>query len=61
LIIQAGQGPPNGDPNVLHQIIDPVGVAFINGRDATHHGGVDFDYLFQLDHTAPYPGISNPY
>jgi hypothetical protein len=44
-------------PHILHQIIDPVGVTFVNGSDAPHHGGMDFDDLFQLDHTAHIPSF----
>ncbi len=39
------QSLPDCDPNILREILDRAGVAFINGRDATHHGGVGFDDL----------------
>jgi hypothetical protein len=52
---------PDGDPNILHQIIDPVGVAFINGGDTTHHGAMDFDDLLQFDHTAHIAAFSRLY
>jgi len=61
VVIQAWQGMPDGDPNILNQIIDPVGVALLNGRDTTHHGGMDFDDLLQLDHTAHTPAFSRTY
>jgi len=51
-VIQAWQGLPDGNPDILHQIIDPVGMAFIHGRDAADHGGMEFDDLLQPDRTA---------
>jgi hypothetical protein len=59
LVIQAWQGLPDSDQNILHKIIDPVGVAFINGRNATHHSGMDLDYLLQLGRTAHIPTYNN--
>ncbi len=53
LIVQTWQSLPYSDPDVLHKIVDPVGVAFVDSRDASYHRGMDFDDLLQLDHAAP--------
>src|ERR1700722_4525579 len=50
--MQAWQGLPDCDPNILHQIVYPVGVAFINGCDAARHSGMAFHNLLQFEHTA---------
>src|SRR6202034_797323 len=33
VVFQARQSLPNGDPNILYKIIDPVGMAFIHRRE----------------------------
>ena len=45
VVFQVGQSLPNGDPNILNKIIDPVGMALIHRRDAAHHGGMDLNDL----------------
>ena len=55
VIFQARQSLPHGKPNILHQIIHPVGIAFVHSGDATHHGGMDFDDLFKFDHALKFP------
>jgi hypothetical protein len=60
VILQAWQSLPDGDPNLLNQIIDSVGVPFISGRDPAHHGSMDADDLLKLNQIAHSANRSRP-
>ncbi len=49
LVIQTRKGLPDGNPDILRQIIDQIGVTFIHARNAAHHCGMDPNDLVQLD------------
>jgi hypothetical protein len=49
LVPQERQSLPYGDPDILREVLDPAGIAFINGRDTAHHGGIGIHNLLQLD------------